>query len=110
MNDNLQELHRPIDNRIVQQLLSVIPAGWWSIVLDVTHEETPDEEGGLALSISSDEGYCDVVLPPEEMYQAVIEHAELFAAHGRPWSKLHYRVFFDEVIDNWRFTIDYEYA
>lgn len=109
MDDNLQELHRPIDNRIVQQLLSVIPEGWWSIVLDVSRDVQAAEGNELSLSISSDEGYRDIVMPPSEIYEAVIEHADLFASRGKPWRKLRYRVFFDDEIDNWRFTIDYDY-
>lgn len=110
MDQNLQELHGPIDDRIVQQLLTVIPEQWWSIVLVVTKEKTLGEEDGLSLSIFSDQGYPDIVMPPDEMYQALTEHADLFASRGRPWSKLHYRVYFDEAIDNWRFTIDFDYA
>lgn len=110
MDDNLQKLHPPIDNRIVQHLLAVIPEGWWSIVLDVTRDAEAAEESELSLSISSDEGYRDIVMPPSEMYETVIQHADLFASHGQPWSTLRYRVFFDEAIDNWRFTIEYDYA
>ncbi|MEQ8637627.1 hypothetical protein [Gimesia maris] len=109
MDNDFQEFHRPIDERIVQLLLSLIPEGWWSIKLDIIRDDQTAGENGLSLSISSDEGYKEIVMPTNEMYQAVAEHLELFVSLGKPWRKLGYRVFFDEEIENWRFTIDYDY-
>ena len=48
-------------------------------------------------------------MPPDELYEKVIEHARLFRAHGRPWKALTYRVSFDEIEEDWRYTIDFEY-
>jgi len=109
-SQEIQELHRPIDEQIVQELLSIIPEMWWTICLDVQSSDATAGENGFSLSVSNEEGLPESVMPTPRLYELALEHAALFAKIGKPWKQLAYRVRFDEEIDNWRFEIDYSYG
>ncbi|MCA9077756.1 MAG: hypothetical protein KDA93_22205 [Planctomycetaceae bacterium] len=107
--DDFESLYRPLDERVIQLLLSVVPEGWWSIRLVVRNDPQQFGNDGIALTISSDEGYREIVMPPDELYEVLFEHLGLFQKQGEPWSSLSYLAAYDEEQDQWRFSVDYAY-
>ncbi len=106
----IQDLHRPIDEQIVQELLSLKPEEWWTICLDVRSSDPTAGENNLSLSLFSEEDGVEVVTPTARLYELVTRHAAVFDQIEKPWRELRYRVRFDENVDNWRLEIDYSYA
>jgi hypothetical protein len=100
--------HQEADQRVVRELLNMIPDDWWSIALEVStkHKLEPNE---LGLSIFRDEGEANNAMPTTELYEAVLKHFDLFMSNGTPWSKLLVRANYDDQIEQWRFTLSYEY-
>ena len=108
-NKTLQQHHKPLDIAIVRLLLTVIPEDWHSIRLDVENQVSTSGDDQLAISISGDQNLREIVMPPEELYEKVIAHLDIFKRFARPWSKLVYSIVYDENQGEWRYTIEYEY-
>lgn len=106
---NLEELYKPIDLEICRELLAIKPEHWWSIWLDVDRVPNPGIDGQFAFSIRNDEGDPDCVLPSNEIYSLVREHATIFATHATAWRRLTYHLSFNEADEDWSFSVDYEY-
>ena len=105
----LQKLHSKVDVEIVKLLLSVIPNSWYSIRLEVEYTIMENGHEGFPMNISNNEGKCDIVIPPDELYSKICEHSNIFKQYGKQWKKLTYNVFFDTDKEDWEFKIDYEY-
>lgn len=105
----LQKLHAPIDIEVVQLLLSIIPEGWWSMILDVESLDLPGSDEGFAMSISNDEGEGGLTTLPEKLYELVRRHYEIFGDHGGHWRNLRYSLRYDESEAGWKYVIEYSY-
>jgi hypothetical protein len=100
--------HKEADQSVVRELLNMVPDDWWSIAMEAStnHAIAPGE---LGLTVFRNDGKVQDIMPTNELYDAVLKHFDLFNSNGTPWSKLVARANYDEQIDNWRFTLDYEY-
>lgn len=108
-NEHLQERHGPIDIEIVQLLLSVIPEDWFSIRLDVEYTRSVDGQECYPMSIYNNEDSPGLVMPPDELYDLVRKHSDIFKTSSKHWRKLAYNVTYDTESEDWKFTIDFQY-
>ena len=104
----LQELERPIDEEIANSLIQAIPEHWKSAMLEVIRSQKPNQVEGFAHVISSPEGHRDIVQPTEDLLNATLKLADLFAQFGNPWTKVTYLV--EQKPDgNWKYSADFVY-
>jgi|SRR6185295_20012366 len=104
----LQELERPIDEAIVDQLVQATPEWWKAAVLEITRAAKPGEIEGFAHLVSSPEGHRDIVHATEEIFHLTIQLADLFASFGKAWQRVVYSIRQGPTGD-WRYTADFEY-
>jgi hypothetical protein len=104
----LQELERPIDEAIVNQLVQATPEWWNSAVLEVTRSVKPNDVEGIAHLISSPEGHRDVVQATETNIELTFQLADLFASFGKPWRSVVYSIRQNST-GGWQYTADFRY-
>ena len=108
MKTNASIDHQEADQKVVRELLNMIPDDWWSISLEAsTNQEIAN--GELGLTVFRDDGVTQNAMPTNDLYDAVFKHFDLFKSNGTPWRKLTARANYDDEIENWRFTLDFEY-
>lgn len=105
---SLQSEHTPIDQRISELLLAETPESWRVIQLDIERQPQPERGDLFRLAISSPEHHPDAVFPTKEMHETAHVLADVFARHGRVWSRASYRV---EVldVDKWKYSVSFVY-
>lgn len=104
----LQELERPIDEAIVDQLVQATPEWWKAAVLEITRSTKPGGVEGFAHLVSSPEGHRDMVQATDEIFELTIRLADLFANFGKPWQRVVYSIR-QTPAGGWQYTADYEY-
>lgn len=105
---NLQEMERPIDEAIVNELIRATPEWWRSAVLEITRANKANNVEGFAHVITSPEGHRDVVGATDDIFAATFQLADLFAKFGKPWRKVIYSVN-QSSNGAWHYSADYEY-
>lgn len=108
MSKTLQEEQQPIDSGIVKALIQSIPKFWNEAILEATCQA--DESGGekLTILIASPEGYKHYVEITSSLTGELRKLSLLFARHGKPWSKVTYRIV-NAGMQGWRFRGDFIY-
>jgi hypothetical protein len=104
----LQEQQQPIDIAIVNGIVSSTPELWKKIVMEASRFVEPDGAEAITIILASPEGYQDLVNAKPLLVEALRQLSMLFAEHGKPWSKVTYRLA-DSGGDNWSFKADFEY-
>ena len=103
---NLQDEETPIDQRIVEELVSLTPEWWRRVSLEVTNT-TGDDLFTQAHVIRSPEGHRDYVDPSDALFDATYQLAELFRRYGHLWKKVRYEVQVDE--EGLDYDVEFEY-
>jgi hypothetical protein len=104
----LQELERPIDEAIVDQLVQATPEWWKAAVLEVTRSVKANEVEGFAHLVTSPEGHRDVVQATDEIFELTLRLADLFKRFGKPWKKVVYSIRQNDA-GGWSYSADFEY-
>ena len=104
----LQELERPIDEAIVDQLVQATPEWWKSAILEVTRSTKADDIEGFAHLITSPDGHRDLVQATDEIFELTLQLADLFTKFGKPWRKVVYSIR-QNPEGGWRYSADFEY-
>lgn len=101
----LQDEETPIDQEIVNELVSLAPEAWTRVVLEVKY--SVDERGeGFEHSISNPDGHRDLVEPSDAIYAATWELQELFRKYGGSWTRVTYRVSIED--DGIEYRVNFE--
>ena len=103
----LQQEQKPLDIRIVKELIELIPETWKAAQLEATREGSAEKET-LKVSITSPELLRDVVTPDDDLLEAVRELSLVFHKYKHPWKKVRYLAKLAESGD-WDFQAEYEY-
>src|SRR3954467_8938469 len=104
----LQELERPIDEQIVNQLIEATPEWWKSAILEI--EFSPKSHGieGYKHTITNPDGHKDIVQAPDTLFESTFQLADVFRKHGRPWQKVIYTIRQSSKGD-WNYSVDFNY-
>ncbi|MEI8289078.1 MAG: hypothetical protein WCH99_06355 [Verrucomicrobiota bacterium] len=104
----LQELERPIDEAIVNELIEATPQWWKVAILEI--EWHPQENGveGFQHRILSPEGHNELVQASGQIHESSFRLADLFRKHGKQWLKVVYSVR-QESSGEWKYSADFTY-
>jgi len=91
--------------RIADALFSSIPQEWEATLLRVT--VAPSAQ--LQLTISGPRDLALTRLPDGALYERTAELYDLFLREGRPFTRLDFRLSWDEANETWRFIADYAF-
>ena len=103
---SITEDQPPYDRAVCDGMVSSAPENWNVIVLHLERTEGA-EIGALLHSLESPEGHPPVA-PDEALFEATYKLDDLFARHGRRFTKATYRVELFE--DSWKFHVDFNYG
>ncbi len=106
----LQALHAPIDERIVNLLLAMMPDAWTSMVLEVGPVQArPGAHLSFPLTICNAEGQEYLQCPPDRLYSLLFEHYDVFEKNAQPWKGLRVTLTWQQEGPEWRWVITYSY-
>lgn len=104
---NLQQRQAPIDRMVVTALIEATPETWSAAEMVVERTDDGSNER-MSISISNPDGQADVVLPTDEIYEALYALSDCFRSFGKIWSRVRYVIKSDE-IGHWKFEANFDY-
>jgi len=99
-----QSKQKEIYPLLASALLKIIPEHWTSADLDLI---TGKEE--IAHSISNKDGNKDIVTPSMELFTETRKLELLFREYDCMWAKAKFKVYWNESVESWDYSIDYQY-
>jgi hypothetical protein len=104
----LQEQQGPIDRLIVSELIAATPEWWNSATYEIERFVEAGNIEKYRQVITSPEKHRDIVSPTEELYNAVIQLADIFKERGEVWRKATYKI--ELLPDNsWKYNVKFDY-
>jgi hypothetical protein len=104
----LQELERPIDEAMADQLIQATPEWWKAAVLEIKQSTLAKNAQSFEYEIRSPEGHPEFVHPTEEIFELGSRLSDLFAKAGHPWSRVVYTVHQTSALD-WQYRVEFTY-
>jgi hypothetical protein len=102
----LQEKQAPIDFKIVQELVSLIPGTWTEVQMTVERESSGGSENYL-IEIVGPDGHKAPIIPSDEIFTYLFELSDVFRVHGKVWSAIKYIAM--KTAGSWRFKATFTY-
>lgn len=78
----MQHTQKEVDLKIVDELITITPEWWNSAILEAEHSSKSDGTEGFQLTIRSPENFNDFIAPSDELFEAIIELADIFRSYG----------------------------
>jgi hypothetical protein len=108
MTSDQQALFQRQQNKIypsiAQELISLTPEHWKSVVLELTAGDNT-----VSHSIYSEDGNKDIIMPSMELFNYTYKLELLFRQFNCMWEKAFFRIRLDDT-GQWKYQVDYEYA
>lgn len=92
---------------IVDELITVIPDNWDSLLLHIGYSKEADVES-FPMTISSPEGHREVLSVPESLFLIITEMFDFyFVKYEKPWINIQCEVSYLEKDDSWKYEFRY---